>query len=158
MLAHLQHLDLSALLKDLNMCHIFLLHLLDCNLHASFYLRCHFNESELSFAECLLKGIVIKHIGVAQDSLQSFGPHCALGLGIEVNVFGFVCWDSNCQLKELCRTLLFHVSFDEATSEVEHLLVDFVCVDFEEVNFVALQRCVVRLQRFFLLEVALAIK
>jgi len=69
MLAHLQDLDLSSLLEDLDVRHVFLLDLLDSHFVLSFDLSSHFYKTELPLPESLLEFIKIEYVGIFHNLL-----------------------------------------------------------------------------------------
>ena len=84
MLAHLEHLDLSSLLEDLNRLHVELLDSLDGHVIASILVSCKRNHAELTFTKLLAHLVVVKQVGEPDGAHQLLGPVLLLLLGIEV--------------------------------------------------------------------------
>ena len=74
MLAHFENLNLTPLLKNLNVSHVLLLYLLDSNALARLLVLCKFDQAELSLAERFIEGIKLEHIRVAHSLLQLIDP------------------------------------------------------------------------------------
>ena len=84
MLAHLQHLYLSALLEHLNVRHVLFFHLLYRYLFISKFMGCQLHKPELTFTQCFFQIVEVKYITVAHCSHQSFFPLKPVVLRIEV--------------------------------------------------------------------------
>lgn len=74
MLAHFENLNLTPLLKDLNMSHVLLLYLLDSNALARLLVLSKLDQAKLSFTERFIEGIKLEHIRVAHSLLQLIDP------------------------------------------------------------------------------------
>ena len=84
MLAHLEHLDLTTLLEDLNWLHVELLDRLDGHVLGSILVSCKHNHSELTLAKLLAHFVVVKQVGKADGAHQLLRPILLLLLAIEV--------------------------------------------------------------------------
>ena len=74
MLAHFENLNLSPLLKDLNVSHVLLLYLLDSNALTRLLVLRKLDQAELSLAKRFIKGVKLEHIRVAHSLLQLIDP------------------------------------------------------------------------------------
>ena len=74
MLAHLEHLNFSPLLEDLNVSHVLFLDLLDGDLLRCLLVQCKLDEAELALAESLVECVVLEHVRVAHSLLQPVFP------------------------------------------------------------------------------------
>jgi hypothetical protein len=83
-LANLQHFNFASLLKNFNMGHIFLFHLLNSDFDSRLQVLSHFYKAELAFAKCLFEFIKIKHITVAHNLLELLFPSLSFSLRLEV--------------------------------------------------------------------------
>ena len=74
MLAHFENLNLTPLLKDLDMSHVLLLYLLDSNALVRLLVLSKLDQAKLSFTERFIEGIKLEHIRVAHSLLQLIDP------------------------------------------------------------------------------------
>lgn len=80
MLAHLQNLNFSSLLKDLNCLHVFLFYLFYCYYSPSLRMSAKFDFPELSLSKTLTERVEIIKIRI---------PHTCLQLGAPLDLFLF---------------------------------------------------------------------
>jgi hypothetical protein len=66
------------------MSHILFFNLFNCDLRSGFYVNRHFDQTELSVSESLLKLVKVKDIAVPHNVLKSLSPNFVLLLRIKV--------------------------------------------------------------------------
>ena len=74
MLAHFEHLDFFPLLEYLNVGHVLLLHLLDCNFLARHFVNGKLDKTKLALAQCLVEIIKLEHVYSALCFLKLRNP------------------------------------------------------------------------------------
>ena len=84
MLRHFEHIDLTPLLVDLDRLHIFLVDRLDRHFLPRLGVRRQLDETELAFAEIVLKVVVVKQVRVSDDLPKAEQPVLLLSLAFEV--------------------------------------------------------------------------
>lgn len=84
MLRHLEHVYFSALLVDLNLLHVLLVHGLDGDLFARLLMSGQFDEAELTLAQIIFERVVIEQVRVADHLLEFIKPIHLLLLRLEV--------------------------------------------------------------------------
>lgn len=73
-LRHLQHIDFTTLLVDLDWLHIFLVDCLDRNFLAGFLVTCQLDQTKLTLAKVVFEVVKVEKVRIAHDLFESFDP------------------------------------------------------------------------------------
>lgn len=151
MLAHLENLYLSPLLKDLYGFHVLLLDRLDSHLLPCLLVCAQLNKPELPLAQSALNVVKIKEVWIAYGLLEYVSPRNLVVLVNEIQDPAFIGWEHNLhrvQLQRLRLTEFFRQLLDKCIAQAVHdsvlviifvsVAVDFIAHEHGPVRFVSI--------------------
>ena len=131
-LTHLQNLNLTTLLEDLNWLHVRFFHRLDGDLGIGNLVVCQFDEAKLTLAECLSKLIEVEQVGEAHRLQQHLRPLLLLVTRVEVEDARLVGWQDDLdgveQPPSLGTLLFVDLLYEGAGQTVHHTTLRVVCI------------------------------